>query len=131
MGGVDLLDRLLGSYRPQLRSKKWYWNLFANGLNMAVVAAWRLHCHLHGKESQSHLEFRREIVLVALKTGLESYRSRKGGPTSKLPAAVTSSRHFLSSTTQGRCVVCQKNTKKMCGFCEKRMHELCFPVYHQ
>ncbi|KFM75498.1 PiggyBac transposable element-derived protein 3, partial [Stegodyphus mimosarum] len=47
MGGVDLLDRLLGSYRPTFRSKKWYWNLFSNALNMAVVAGWILHSHLH------------------------------------------------------------------------------------
>jgi hypothetical protein len=40
MSGVDVLDRLLSSYRPQLRCKKWWWNRFANALNMAGVSAW-------------------------------------------------------------------------------------------
>ncbi|KAJ4446621.1 hypothetical protein ANN_13318 [Periplaneta americana] len=52
MGGVDILDRLLSSYRPQLRSKKWWWNLFANAVNTAVVGAWQLHRELHGKTSK-------------------------------------------------------------------------------
>ena len=43
MGGVDILDRFMSNYRPVFRSKKWWWPLFINGLNMAVVAAWRLH----------------------------------------------------------------------------------------
>ncbi|KRZ02335.1 PiggyBac transposable element-derived protein 1 [Trichinella zimbabwensis] len=47
MGGVDTLDEVLSSYRPLLRSKKWWWNLFSNALNVAVVAAWRLHSELH------------------------------------------------------------------------------------
>ena len=59
MGGVDLLDRFLSDYRLRLRSKKWWWYLFANFLNMSVVAAWRLHKEL--KEKMSHLEFCREI----------------------------------------------------------------------
>lgn len=133
MGGVDLLDRLLGSYRPKLRSKKWWWNLFANGLNMAVVAAWRLQCHLLGKQALSHLDFRREVALVAMKVGLEGYRSRKGGPTASIPSAITASAntsHYLSSTSQGRCIVCSKNTKKWCQFCGKRLHEKCFPDFH-
>jgi len=49
MGGIDLLGRLLGTYRPQFRNKKWWWNLFSNGLNMAIVADWRLHHELHKK----------------------------------------------------------------------------------
>ena len=43
MGGVDLLDMLLGSYRTNLHSKKWWWPLFSNALNIAVVAAFKIH----------------------------------------------------------------------------------------
>ncbi|KAG8190281.1 hypothetical protein JTE90_025794 [Oedothorax gibbosus] len=39
MGGVDLLDRFLSSYRPKIKGKKWWWPFFTNTLNMAVVAA--------------------------------------------------------------------------------------------
>ncbi|KRY08585.1 hypothetical protein T12_9365 [Trichinella patagoniensis] len=46
MGSVDISDKL-SSYRPRLRSKKFWWNLFSNALNLAVVAAWRLHRELH------------------------------------------------------------------------------------
>ncbi|KRY42918.1 hypothetical protein T01_7745 [Trichinella spiralis] len=27
-------------YRPKMRSRKWWWSLFNNALNIAVVAAW-------------------------------------------------------------------------------------------
>ena len=59
MGGVDLLDRFLSDYRPRLRSKKWWWCLLSNFLNMFVVASWRIHKSCHG--TLSHLEFRRKI----------------------------------------------------------------------
>ena len=57
MGGVDVMDRLLGSYRPSIRQKKWYWPLGINGLNVSVVAAWHLHCAFAAKP-MSHLAFR-------------------------------------------------------------------------
>lgn len=133
MGGVDVLDRLLSAYRPSLRSKKWWWNLFSNGLNMAVVAAWRLHCYAVGHSSaMTHLEFRRKIAMVAMKVGLTSFRSRKGGPSAPVLEEIVKADigHHLSSTTQGRCTVCQKNTKKWCEICKKRMHETCYPIFH-
>ena len=40
MSGVDLLDRLLQSYRPAIQMKKWWWAFFTNLLNVSVVAAW-------------------------------------------------------------------------------------------
>lgn len=42
MGGVDLLDSLLGFYRIQLRSKKWYKKIFFHLIDMCVVNAWLL-----------------------------------------------------------------------------------------
>ena len=42
MGGVDLLDSLLGYYCIKVRSKKWYHCLFFHLLDMTVVNAWLL-----------------------------------------------------------------------------------------
>lgn len=64
VGGVDVFERLLRSYRRRLRSKKWWWNLFSNGQNMAVVAGWLLHCELHkGTDAtMTHIAFRRDVM---------------------------------------------------------------------
>lgn len=47
MGGVDLLDSILGLYRIQLRSKKWYKKIFYHMIDMCAVNAWLLwrRCH--------------------------------------------------------------------------------------
>lgn len=43
MGGVDLLDALLGYYRIQIRSKKFYHRIFFQMIDMTVVNAWLLY----------------------------------------------------------------------------------------
>ena len=68
IGGVDLMDRLLETYRPVFRVKKWYWPLFINLLNVSVVAAWRIHCILEKANKLSHLEFRRYICSLLAKS---------------------------------------------------------------
>lgn len=42
MGGVDLLDSMLGYYRIQIRSKKWYMRVFFHFLDMTCVNSWLL-----------------------------------------------------------------------------------------
>ena len=124
MGGVDLMDRLLSAYRPRIKSKKWWWNLFINAMNMAVVAAWKIHCKVHdASEAVTHLEFRREQVIGLLKG---SSRQRLVGPAAAVPPCVRFDgvEHYIESTTQGRCAECGKNTKKQCGKCKKKLHEL-------
>lgn len=111
MGGVDLLDRLLGAYRLNLRSKKWYFPLFLNALNMSVVASWRLHS-IHEKDSKkklSHYDFRRSVTLCLLQCqeGARKSRATCGPPEDVRQDSVG---HIPSQATQGRCVVCGKNT---------------------
>src|SRR5208282_5102055 len=43
------------AYHPMLRSKRWCWPYFFNGINMIGIAAWRIHREVGGKMSQ--LEF--------------------------------------------------------------------------
>ena len=73
MKGVDVFDRMLSSYGLRRRSKKWWWNIFANLLNMAAVAAFRFYQHVGGSTNMSHTMFRREIARARLtKKGRDS-----------------------------------------------------------
>jgi len=96
MGGVDLMS----AYRPRIKAKKWWWNLFINAVNMAVVAAWKTHSITHGSsKTVTHLEFRPEVVIGLLKG---SSRQRKCGPRASVPACVSFDgvEHYIESTTQ-------------------------------
>lgn len=42
MGGVDLMDSLLGYYKISLKTKKWYMRVFFHCLDMITVNAWLL-----------------------------------------------------------------------------------------
>ena len=130
MGGVDVCDRLLSSYRPWLRSRKWWWNLFSHMLNLSVVAAYKFYNHVN-LIGVSHIQFRREIARALVK--LNSPRKRLGGPTAPPSKAVRfdGSNHNLESVTQGRCVLCQKTTRLCCAKCGKQLHKLCSDRYHR
>lgn len=135
MGGVDLFDRLLASYRPGIRGKKWWWALFIHAINVTVVAAWRVHCQF--PDSKSHLTFRRDIARTLLKTPLDVERSSVTKDyRSNPPAAVRydNADHFPGKVSQGRCRVCSKNTTLSCVRCEVRLHRErgahCWDMYH-
>ena len=133
MGGVDLMDRLAATYRPNIKGKKWYWPLFMNILNVSIVAAWRQY-YKSVENPMSHLEFQRDVTICLLKAGPQ--RARNELPRT-LPDDVRYDviDHILGSTTQGRCKVCSKNTKNMCKKCNVRLHtergKECFGVYHR
>jgi len=136
MGGVDLFDRLLSSYRPMMRGKKWWWPLLLNILNAAVVAGWRLHCHIMGAKALSHLEFRRQVTLTLIKSPSYNRTQLGGGPQGSLPVTVQhdGDGHIRVRCDQGRCRVCQKNTRVMCKKCNARLHtdrgKECFTLFH-
>ena len=82
------MDRLLGSYRPMIRAKKWWWPLMTNLLNISIVAAWKFYCVLHQKDAKiTHLEFKRNISLVLTKSSTIRNQSQ-GGKHADLPSEV-------------------------------------------
>jgi len=136
MGGVDLMDRLLASYRPCIRGKKWWWPLFTNLINVSVIAAWRIYCNVHGTD-MDHLSFRRDITLCLLKGAAPSTSSVHSRQVAHLPTEVRQSqelKHERTTCSQGRCRLCMKNTTIMCSVCKVRLHtdkgKTCFVDYH-
>ena len=135
MGGVDLLDRLSAYYRPSIRGKKWYWQLFTNFLNVTLIAAWRIHCKVSEKKMR-HIDFRRNITLCLLKGDFTPISQPMPRGAEALPETIRydGKNHILGSTSQGRCKVCKINTKNMCEKCNVRLHaergKRCFYIYH-
>jgi len=89
-----------------------------------------LHCDLHPHDTVTHLDFRRTIAVSLLKA--QPRRIRLGGPTTPTVIAVRYDgvNHHLASFAQGRCVLCQRNTRLQCIKCRKRLHKHCSNFYH-
>ena len=60
------MDRLMETYRPTVRGKKWYWPLFVNLLKTTVVATWKIHCQI-GDKKITYIDFKRQVTLCLLK----------------------------------------------------------------
>ena len=102
MEGIDIMDKLLGSYRPRLRNKKWYWNLFSNALYVAVAASYHISQEPYKEKDYSHLNYRRDLT-VELLGGVQRYRL--GGPTCPVPLEVRlQPGYFLTPALKQRSV---------------------------
>lgn len=132
MGGVDVCDKKLSSYRPHLRKRCWWWNLFTHALNLAVVASHEIHKRLNKEKKLGHHDFRVEVAESML-ISQQLPRKRGGGHLARPPKAARLDKvnHFLHSTKQGRCLVCSKNTRLMCEKCQARLHKsICYEMFH-
>lgn len=132
MGGVDLLDRFLSSYRPRIKGKKWWWPFFTNTLNMAVVAAWRIHREMNGQMSQ--LTFLRDIVMGLMKSDrLQSLPIPQLGPHTPVNCNIRFDgvNHFITQAgKQSKCKLCKKNTRLWCEKCKVMLHKNCLIPFH-
>ena len=130
---VDVMDCLLGSYRPTIRDNKWYWLLAINAVNISVVGAWQVHCVVQEK-LMTHLEFWREIKICLLQMDMLLRRQIGGRRISQLPNDIRFDGvgHFKAPAAQVRCNVCQKNTRYICQKCNMRLHSdksaVCFGI---
>lgn len=138
MGGVDLLDKQISLYRTKIRSKKWWWVLFTQFLDVAVVNTWRLQQILHPEDRDSLLDVKRKIVLGLVSKPTNTSRKRPGPQRSALlggrvPVDIRfdSGNHLVQPiATQRRCAACGKKTKRICGRCDVPLHDICFAPFH-
>lgn len=82
MGGVDLLDSMLGYYRINLRSKKWYIRVFFHFIDMICVNSWIL-WRRNLKNNDLYLplsEFK--IALAEILTATANPQRKRGRPSS-------------------------------------------------
>lgn len=83
MGGVDLMDSLIGRYHIKIKSKKWYMRLFYHLLDMTLVNAWLLYRRsLMQKGEQKYInlaDFRAEVAYCLCNLGSQRL-SKRGRP---------------------------------------------------
>ena len=134
MGGVDLMDSYVNSYRISVTSKKWYWFLFTALADITVSNAWIIFRKLNS-EKMDLLTFKSNIAWSYLKLG---HRSSSILTSPKIIAPTKSVRenqggHFLTSRfTQRRCQGsrCASKPTTYCQKCNVTLCKNCFPVYH-
>lgn len=138
MGGVDLLDKQVSLYRIRIRSKKWWWPLFTQLIDICVVNTWRLYQIAYPQQNASLLDVRRKIVLAYLCKTTSSAPKRPGPQNSKLLGGRVSldvrfdgqGHLVVPIKTQRRCALCGKKTKRICGKCDVPLHDVCFLPFH-
>lgn len=82
MGGVDLIDSIMGRYKIKLRSKRWQVRMFYHFLDLAMSNAWLLYKRVHKTKSTnepllSSADFREEIGTVLCKMGIKAHVQRR------------------------------------------------------
>lgn len=138
MGGVDLFDNAMNNYRIRIRGKKWYWPLFTNALDAAMVNAWKLHCFCRKFEKRPmmpQLDFRvfvAECLLQSMR-GIKEVISKIENENS-VSSIVRSDRvdHVVMKNDKRlRCRHCASQTTYKCNNCNVGIHPKCFEAYQQ
>lgn len=77
MGGVDLIDSIMGRYKIQLHSKRWQVRLFYHLLDLSMANSWLLYRRIHRAQGLqgkylNFADYRLEIATTLCKLGVPS-----------------------------------------------------------
>lgn len=103
MGGVDLLDSMLGYYRIHLRSRQWYKRIFFHMVDMCLVNTWLLWRRINSNQYMTLFDFKLTVSEHLRKVGkapmphkrerrssiLRTPASSRGGTPMSLPNSPT------------------------------------------
>lgn len=144
MGGVDLHDNGVANYRIGIRGKKWWWPLWVQCLDSAVVNAWKLHCFIAASKKvkpMSQLDFKNSVTKSLLLSSEDVVDGIE--PSSTDDSDIDYRQHNLprldglhvplKTNDRRRCIVCTpKATIFKCEKCNVHLHsENCFKLFHE
>lgn len=75
MGGVDLMNSMIGRCRIIMRSKKWYMKIFYHLIDMSIVNAWILFKRVTRKLKEL-AQFREQLAVKLCQDSLEIKKKR-------------------------------------------------------
>ena len=128
MGGVDLYDQFVSTYRVCISSKKWWCPFFAWAVNASMANAWNLF-HTVQKQKVGMLEFQREVMTIL------AYKPAKSLAFPRYVASnvkLDTKNHILVKGTSKycRCKHCGGRSIHLCQKCNVALHPDCFKDYH-
>ncbi|KAG9283213.1 piggyBac transposable element-derived protein 3-like [Astyanax mexicanus] len=135
MGGVDLHDQQASRYSITIRSKKWWWPIFAWSLNSALVNSHYFYRDVMGGTIDL-LTFTRVVAQSLIKRfgtkPLNHGRRSLLAITVQDQARYDQVSHWPINTGNRffRCRVCDKRTTYACEKCNTSLHIECFKAYH-
>jgi hypothetical protein len=126
-------------YRVGVRSKKWWWPIWAYVLDLCVQQAWHVYRATPAgtEERLDLLALRRSVVTTYLRSAPKLQRFGHTGKAPALdkrvpPALRFDHRDHLIEPwpVQIRCAGCGMKTKHRCIKCKVGVHDRCFAAFH-
>ena len=138
MGNVDMLDKQVSLYRTRIQREKWWFPIFTQMLDIAIVNCWRIYNPVNENDTLTLLETSRRILLAFISKRSSSNCKRPGPQRNRLLKGRVSEdvrydggNHFVKVIqTQRRCALCGKKTKIICSRCDVPLHDACFEISH-
>ena len=140
MGGVDRLDQNIGTYRISMRSKKWWWPVFAFLPDVAINNDWLLYRLSPAQNSSpmDQLAFKRSVAqtyleLLKVQEHVPPVMRAQQTKRQKVAPEVRHSgvgHHLRSMPKQRRCSLCGKKANMLCGACNVPLHKKCAEEFH-
>ncbi|KAJ8929582.1 hypothetical protein NQ314_017719 [Rhamnusium bicolor] len=100
MGGIDLMEGLIGRYKIIMRTRKWYMRLFYHLLDVILVNAWLLYRSVAVQKNQTEIlklaEFRAEIADCLCRIGTKP--TSKGGRPSDVEIKIVQEKKRSTTT---------------------------------
>lgn len=132
MWGVDLLGKAVNNYRVRIRGKKWWWPLFTQMLNTAIISAWKIH-QIIVDEPIDLLAFLGNVTWYYLRLGIRNHSIRRRPASIVSDIVLDKGGHFPHKLEkQLRCQSCHMRSMWVCVKCNVTLclKHGCFNKFH-